>query len=87
MNAYGHHLIASDVLQVERDLGVWDQNRGLLRDDGITLTAAHFGFNAIVNRTRTLDDIIEMANKGTPVIVSVRDNNYFQMDIFCDSRR
>src|SRR5438552_728755 len=40
MNAYGRHLIASDILQEELNLGVWDVNLGLLRDEGIAMTAA-----------------------------------------------
>lgn len=77
MNAYGRHLIAADVLQVESDLGVWNVQLGLLREDGIALTAAHFGFDTSAGHSRTLQDIIATANKGEPVIVSVRDSYYF----------
>jgi hypothetical protein len=77
MNAYGRHLIASDVLQVELNLGVWDVHLGLLREEGIAMTAAYFGFNASLSHSRTLQDIIAISNKGTPVIVSVRDSYYF----------
>ena len=77
MNAYGRHLIASDILQVELNLGVWDVNLGLLREEGIAMTAAYFGFNANLSHSRTLQDIIAISNKGTPVIVSVRDSYYF----------
>ena len=77
MNAYGRHLIASDVLQVELNLGVWDVHLGLLREEGIAMTAAYFGFNASLSHSRTLQDIIAIANKGEPVIVSVRDTYYF----------
>jgi hypothetical protein len=77
MNAYGRHLIASDVLQVELNLGVWNVQLGLLREEGIAMTAAYFGFNANLSHSRTLQDIIAISNKGTPVIVSVRDSYYF----------
>ena len=77
MNAYGRHLIASDVLQVELNLGVWDVHLGLLREEGIAMTASYFGFNASLSHARTLQDIIAIANKGEPVIVSVRDAYYF----------
>ena len=77
MNAYGHDLIAADVLQVELNLGVWSVSSGLLRDDGVAMTANHFGFNASLSNTRTLQDLISISNKGAPVIVSVRDGYYF----------
>jgi Peptidase_C39 like family len=77
MNAYGRHLIASDVLQEELKLGVWNVQLGLLRDEGIAMTAAYFGFNADLSHSRTVQDIVAIANKGQPVIVSVRDAYYF----------
>ena len=77
MNAYGRHLIAADVLQEELKLGVWDAHMGILSEEGIALTANYFGFNATLSHTRTLQSIIIAANKGTPVIVSVRDGTYF----------
>lgn len=77
MNAYGHHLIAANVLQVELNLGVWSTSSGLLRDEGISMTANYFGFNASLSYSRTLQDMITIGNKGTPVIVSVRDSQYF----------
>src|SRR6266571_4226376 len=77
MNAYGRHLIAGDVLVEEQRLGVWDVNQGLLRDEGITMTATYFGFNTDLSRTRSLDDVVQLANQGSPVIVSVRDRIYF----------
>jgi len=77
MNAYGHHFIAADVLQVELDLGVWSVYSGLLRDEGVSMTANHFGFNASLSHSRTLQDMITISNKGAPVIVSVRDGYYF----------
>lgn len=77
MNAYGRHLIAADVLQVELQLGVWDVQLGLLREEGIAMTANYFGFNASLSHTRTLQQIVAIANSGTPVIVSIRDSYYF----------
>ena len=77
MNSYGRHLIAADVLQREANLGVWDVNLGLLRDDGIGMTAAYYGFDNDTSHSRTLQDVIAIANKGNPVIVSVRDSYYF----------
>jgi uncharacterized protein YvpB len=77
MNAYGRHYIASDILQEELNLGVWSTSLGLLREDGMAQTAAYFGFNADDNRTRSLQDVIDIANQGSPVIVSVRDSAHF----------
>lgn len=72
MNAYGRHLIAADVLQVESDLGVWDTYNGLTGGEvGIAEAAGYFGFKALPNPPRTLPDLINEANKGFPVIVGV----------------
>ena len=77
MNAYGRHLIAADVLQYELSIGVWDVNLGLLREQGITMTASHYGFKTDASHARTLQDIITLANKGFPVIVGIRDSHYY----------
>ena len=72
MNAYGRHLIAADVLQVESDLGVWDTYNGLTGGEtGIAKAASYFGFRALPNPPRTIPDLINIANKGFPVIVGV----------------
>lgn len=77
MNAYGQHLNAGSVLEVEQQLGVWDVQLGLLREDGIALTASYFGFNASLSHALTLQNIVDLANRGQPVIVGIRDNYYF----------
>lgn len=77
MNAYGRHLIATDVLQEEYNLGVWNVQLGLLREEGIAQTAAYFGFTTRSGHDLTLDDIIAVSNKGAPVIVSVRNSYYY----------
>jgi len=72
MNAYGRHLIAADVLQVEADLGVWDTYNGLTGGEpGIAKVASYFGFRAVPNPPRTIENLIAVANKGFPVIVGV----------------
>jgi hypothetical protein len=72
MDAYGHHLVAADVLQVESDLGVWDTYNGLTGGEaGIAKAASYFGFRAVPNPPRTVQDLIAVANKGFPVIVGV----------------
>lgn len=75
MNAYGKHLIAADVLQVEQNLGVWNTYSGLTAGEkGIAETAAYFGFKASPNPPRTLQALLAIANKGYPVIVGVPDH-------------
>ena len=75
MNAYGKHLIAADVLQVEQNLGVWNSYSGLTAGEkGIAEAAAYFGFKASPNPPRTLQALIATANKGYPVIVGVPDH-------------
>lgn len=70
MNSYGAHYIASDVLQVESNLGVWDSYNGLTGGEpGMAKAAAHFGFTTSANPPRTLTDLIATANRGSPVIV------------------
>lgn len=77
MDAYGRHLIASDVLQEELNLGVWSVDQGLLREEGIAMTANYFGFNTSWGHTMTLQQVIDTANSGQPVIVSVRHPTYY----------
>ena len=70
MNAYGRHYIASDVLQVEANLGIWDTYEGLTGGEpGMAKAANYFGFQTSPNPPRTLDALIATANAGTPVIV------------------
>lgn len=72
MNAYGRHFIAADVLQVEQNLGVWDTYNGLLGGEpALAKVADHFGFKASPNPPRTLKDLINVVNKGFPVIVGM----------------
>lgn len=77
MNAYGKNLIPGDVLQEEANLGVYDVHLGLLREEGITMTAAYYGFDTSANHARTLQDILTLGNNGQPVIVGVRDGFYY----------
>ena len=77
MNAYGRHLIAADVLQKELALGVWDVQLGLLREQGIAMTAATYGFTTDASHTRTVQDLVNIANQGSPIIVGVRDSVYY----------
>lgn len=70
MNSYGRHYIASDVLQVEQNMGIWDTYDGLTGGEpGMAKAAAYFGFQTSPNPPRTLQTLIATANKGYPVII------------------
>jgi hypothetical protein len=82
MDAYGAQkngkpLNCGDVLEVEYNLGVYDpgtsptQNRGLLPPGqlGLAKSAAQFGFASDFSKIVSLDDLINLANSGTPSIV------------------
>src|SRR5579859_4266408 len=72
MNAYGRHLIAADVLQVEANLRVWDIYNGLTGgENSIAEAANYFGFKASPHPPRTLQALLDVTNKGFPVIVGI----------------
>lgn len=72
INAYGHHYIASDILQVELNMGIWNTYDGLTAGEpGMARAAAYFGFKADPNPPRTLTDLINVTNSGTPVIIGM----------------
>ncbi len=41
------------------------------------MTAATFGFDTITSHTHTVQDLVNIANQGSPIIVGVRDNFYY----------
>jgi hypothetical protein len=73
----GNPLKCGDVLEVAYKLGVYDpgtsptQGWGLLPPGQLNLarTAAQFGFAADYSQNLSLDDLIKLANSGTPSIV------------------
>ncbi len=75
----GKPLNCGDVLEVEYKLGVYDpgttptNSRGLLPPGqiGLDKTAAYFGFASDYSKNVSLDDLIAMANSGTPSIISI----------------
>jgi hypothetical protein len=75
-NSYGHHYQISDVLKVEAQLGEITPQLGLLEDVGIQRTSAHFGFKTTWGHNLSLDQIINIANRGEPVIVSFPPDRY-----------
>jgi ABC-type bacteriocin/lantibiotic exporter with double-glycine peptidase domain len=70
MDAYGRHYRITDVLKVESGIGEITPQLGLLEDIGIQKTAARFGFKTTWGHNLSLDQIIAIANRGKPVIVS-----------------
>ena len=80
MDAYsatlnGRPLNCGDVLEVEYSLSVYNPNNGwgLIRGEPYELaeTAAHFGFTGYYTQKLSLDDLINLANAGTPSIVRI----------------
>ncbi len=75
-NAYGHHYRVTDILNVEAQIGEITPAQGLLRPEGIEHTAAQFGFKTTWGNAWSLDQVIESANRGNPVIVSFPPDRY-----------
>jgi ABC-type bacteriocin/lantibiotic exporter with double-glycine peptidase domain len=76
MNSYGHSYRITDVLAVESHIGAITPQLGLLFEDGIARTVAHFGFKTHAGHAFTLDQVINLANHETPVIVSFPPQRY-----------
>jgi predicted double-glycine peptidase len=76
INAYGHHYRITDILKVESQLKEITPQLGLLEDIGIQRTVADFGFKTNWGYKLTLDQVITIANQGTPVIVSFPPAKY-----------
>jgi hypothetical protein len=75
-NAYGRHFRVTDVLKVEAGIGEITPQLGLLDEVGIQRTAAQFGFKTTWGHNLSLDQIINIANHGRPVIVSFPPDRY-----------
>lgn len=75
-NAYGRHYRIADILKVEASLGEITPALGLVEDAGIAATMARFGFNTAWGYRLSLDQIIQLADTGTPVIVSWPPSRY-----------
>ncbi len=76
MNSYGHTYRLTDVLAVESSMGAITPSLGLMQEDGIARTVARFGFQTTSGHQFTLDQIIDLANQGTPVIVGLPPQRY-----------
>jgi len=75
-NAYGHLYRVTDILNVEAQIGEITPALGLVRPEGVEHTAAQFGFKTTWGNAWTLDQVIEAANRGNPVIVSFPPDRY-----------
>ena len=69
INAYGHHYRVTDILKVESQIGEITPELGLVEEVGIARTVARFGFNTAWGHNLSLDNVIDIANHGRPVIV------------------
>jgi ABC-type bacteriocin/lantibiotic exporter with double-glycine peptidase domain len=76
MNYYGHSYRITDVLAVESSLGAITPQLGLLQEEGIARTVAHFGFQTTAGHVLTLDQVIDLANQGTPMIIGFPPQRY-----------
>jgi ABC-type bacteriocin/lantibiotic exporter with double-glycine peptidase domain len=76
MNYYGHSYRLTDVLAVESSMGAITPSLGLVQEDGIARTVAHFGFQTTSGHVFTLNQVIDLANHGTPVIVGFPPQRY-----------
>jgi ABC-type bacteriocin/lantibiotic exporter with double-glycine peptidase domain len=75
-NYYGGNYRIADLLAVQARIGEITPDRGLLEDAGIAHTMMHFGFTTSWGYSRTLDQIVALANQGTPVIVAFPPARY-----------
>src|SRR5260370_25966502 len=70
INAYGYDYRLADVLKVEAGLSEITPESGLQHGaSSIARTVASFGFSAHALDNPSLDDVLKLANAGTPVIV------------------
>ncbi len=75
-DSYGHDYRITDILKVEAQIGEITPQQGLLEDIGIQRTAARFGFKTTWGHNLSLDQVIDTASRGRPVIVSFPPDRY-----------
>lgn len=75
-NFYGRHYRIHDVLAVESASGAITPELGLTEDGGIARTASQFGFQTEWGYRLSLDQVIETANRGIPIIVGFPPARY-----------
>jgi len=75
-DAYGRNFRITDVLAVEAQIGAITPQMGLLDPSGIQQTAAQFGFKTNWGNSWSLEQVINSANLGKPVIVGFPPDRY-----------
>ncbi len=75
-NAYGYHLRITDVLKVEAQIGMITPALGLVDPSGITRTATYFGFHTNWGTSWNINQLINTANSGKPVIIDFPPDRY-----------
>lgn len=60
----------TDILHAQLGVNAISMELGLLDDGGIARTAARFGLGTAISHVRTLDELIALAQRGEPSIVS-----------------
>jgi hypothetical protein len=76
LNAYGRHMRIHDVLTVEAGLGAITPAGGLQEDVGIANTMQRFGLQTDWGEHWTLAQVVSLAKRGEPVIVSWPPDRY-----------
>ncbi|GAC1430913.1 MAG: hypothetical protein NVS4B1_04680 [Ktedonobacteraceae bacterium] len=70
INSYGHNYRVSDILSVETSLNEITADAGLLEPHGLDKTLARFNFTTRWLNNPSVDDLVNTANSGTPVIIN-----------------
>jgi len=76
IDAYGHSYRIADILRVEVGLHEITAADGLLHSSGIDRTVARFGFRATWLHPGSLNQVIDTANSGKPVIINLRGPDF-----------
>lgn len=70
INAYGHNYRVTDILNAETTVGEITPDAGLLEPHGLDKTLVRFNFTTRWLNNPSVDDLINTANSGTPVIIN-----------------
>ncbi|HET8846600.1 MAG TPA: CHAP domain-containing protein [Ktedonobacteraceae bacterium] len=76
LNAYGFHLRIHDVLVVESARGDIDPTLGLTHDAGVADTFAQFGLQTQWGEHWSVEQVVQTANEGLPVLVGWPPDRY-----------
>ena len=70
INSYGHNYRIADILKTETSVHEITPAAGLLEPHGLDKTLARFNFTTRWLNNPSVDDLINTANSGTPVIIN-----------------